>query len=441
LAKAADGFYFQAVEEERSQALAGLGSALGDHLRVPHGRLAFQSWDEAIRALTERDLGDRPALVILDEFPYLVAHSPELPSVLQRAVDRSRDGGAPVRFVLCGSALSAMSGLLTGTQALRGRASVDIVFRTFDVRTSAGYWGIGDPVTAFLVHAVVGGTPGYRDLLTASPPTRPGDLAKWLAAGPLNPASALFREDDYLLAEERSLPDRALYHSVITAIADGHTRQASIAAALGREQRAVQHPLKTLEDAGFVTRTDDALRARRPIYRLADPIVRFHHVITRRALAQFEDRRTAEAWAAAQSRFSTHVLGPHFEHIAREFALRFAAETTLGDRATTVGPALVNDVAGRTQHEVDVVAIGRARDGSESVLAIGEAKHTRAKRTLADLARLELIRGLVAGKRPTAAAARLLVFSAAGFDRNLSNEAERRNDVELIDMGRIYRGE
>ena len=267
------------------------------------------------------------------------------------------------------------------------------------------------------------------------------DVAKWLTAGPLNPASAVFREDDYLLAEERSLPDRALYHSVITAIAEGHTSQATIAAALGREQRAVQHPLTALEDVGFVSRTDDTLRSRRPIYRLADPIVRFHHVVTRRDLARFEERRTLDAWRDAQPRFATHVLGPHFEEIAREFTFRFAIDETVGGRAATVAPAVVNDSEGRTQHEIDVVALGRDPSGAEVVLSLGEAKHTTAKRTLADLQRLERVRGLVADKHPSAASAKLLLFSASGFDRNLINDAQQRHDVELIDLVRIYGGE
>ena len=112
LAEAAGGFYFQAVEEERSQALASLGSALGEHLEVPGGRLALENWDAAVGALSELPSKTSPTLVVLDEFPYLLAHSPELPSVLQRAIDRSRDGVAPLRLVLCGSALSAMAGLL-----------------------------------------------------------------------------------------------------------------------------------------------------------------------------------------------------------------------------------------------------------------------------------------------------------------------------------------
>ncbi len=96
----------------------------------------------------------------------------------------------------------------------------------------------------------------------------------------------------------RALTDRQLYHSVVAAIAAGARNQTAIGHALQREQRSVQHPLHALEEAGFVIATDDALRSRRPIYRIADPIVRFHHVVTRRDLARFEDRRTCNCQVA-----------------------------------------------------------------------------------------------------------------------------------------------
>ncbi len=440
LADVAGGFYYQAVEEERSQALAGFGEALGEYLGVPGGRLAIDSWQDALAALGDLPPKDGHAVVVIDEFPYLLSHSPELPSLLQRFIDRTCDGNQTLRLILCGSALSVMAGLLEGTQALRGRASTDVVVRTFDYRTSADFWGIADPTTALLVHSVVGGTPGYRDLLPASPPRRAGDFAKWLAAGPLSPASALFREDDYLLTEERSLSDRALYHAVVAAIASGNSNQSAVARALGREQRSVQHPLRALEDAGFVVATDDALRSRRPIYRIADPIVRFHHVVTRRDLARFEDRRTADAWEDAQPRFGTHVLGPHLEHLAREFTFRFASPDTVGGQVASIGPAVVNDTARRTQHELDVVALSRADDGSSHVLAIGEAKHTTAKRTLSDLARLDELRALIARKHPSAGSGKVLLFSASGFERNLTAAARGRADVELVDIDRLYSG-
>jgi uncharacterized protein len=439
LAKAAGGFYYQAVEEDRRQAFDGLGRALGEHLDVPGRRLAFASWDDALRAVA--DLGAKQrALVVLDEFPYLLAHSPELPSALQRVIDASRDTGGSVRIVVCGSALSTMATLLTGTQALRGRATLDLVVSSFDFRTAAQYWDVDDHETAFHIHAILGGTPGYRDLLPLAAPRRMRDLSRWLEVGPLNPSSALFREDDYLLTEERSLNDRGLYHSVLTEISKGRRTQSEIAMGLGRDQRAVQFPMKALEEAGFVTRSDDVLRDRRPTYALADPIIRFHHVITRPSLARFEDRDTAAAWRDADASFRTHILGPHFEHLAREFTRRFASTATVGGRPTVVGTTVLSDAANRSQHEIDVVAMGRSRDGSSSILAIGEAKYTAANRTLGDLDRLDRIRELLARKHPSASSARLLLFSGKGFERQLVIEAARRGDTELIDLDRLYSG-
>jgi hypothetical protein len=313
--------------------------------------------------------------------------------------------------------------------------------RTFDFRTAARFWGIDDPKTALHVHAVIGGTPGYRDLITAKTPSRMADFPRWLEHGVLNPASAMFREDDYLLTEERSLTDRALYHAVVGAIAAGNSSQGAIAAALGREARAVQHPLTALEDAGFVERHDDMLRSRRPIYRLADPIVRFHHVVTRADLARFEDRRFTEAWADAQPRFSTHVLGPHFEQLARDFTFSFASSATTGGSVASVGPAVVNDQRARAQHELDVVATTRARSGATRVAAIGEAKHSNRARSIADFARLEHIRSLLTDRDQSTPTTKLLLFSASGFARNLTAAADGRDDVELIDLDRMYNGE
>jgi uncharacterized protein len=440
LARAAAGFYYQAVEEEPHQALAGFGQSLGEHLQVPGGQLRLDSWDAALRAVGDLPAGDGPAVVVLDEFPYLLHHSPELPSLLQRFIDRTRDDRRALRIIVCGSALSVMADLLAGAQALRGRVSTDVVVQTFDYRRAAAFWGMADSSTAFLVHAVVGGTPGYRDVLPAAPPRQPRDLDAWLAAGPLNPASALFREDDYLLAEDRPLSSRAIYHAVLSAIAGGHTSQASIAQALGREQRAVQHPLRTLEEAGFIVAADDAFRSRRPLYRIADPIVRFHHVVTRRDLARFEDRRTREAWSDARPRFRAQVLGPHFEDLAREFTLRFASAATAGGQVASVSAAVVNDPGRRIQHQIDVVAFGREPSGSTRVVAIGEAKYTTARRTVADVRRLENLRRLLADRNAAARGVKLLLFSAAGFDSRLEALAASRADVELIDLGRMYAG-
>src|SRR5665647_3170263 len=56
-----------------------------------------------------RRAGRPPALAVIDELPYLLAHSPELQSVIQLAVDERRESSSPPsRLILCGSALATM---------------------------------------------------------------------------------------------------------------------------------------------------------------------------------------------------------------------------------------------------------------------------------------------------------------------------------------------
>jgi hypothetical protein len=439
LAEASGGFYYQALLQARLPALEDFGQKLGAWMGV--GPLRFRDWDEAFGAIFGLQGSPQPLTVVIDELPYLLEHSAELPSVLQRLLDESQHGGGQVRLVLCGSALSLMSQLLEGAQALRGRATVDLPVLPFDYRTAAGFWGISDPKTAFLVHAVLGGAPGYRDLVPAGAPHEPGELDDWVMAGVLNPASALFREDDFLLTEARGLTDRALYHSVLVAIAEGAARQSKIAAALGRSASTLGYPLSQLEQTGFIVKAQDPLRQNRPVYRVADPLLRFHSVITRRDIARFEQRLTDEAWRAAAPRFSSAVLGPHFEQLAREFTLRYADGDLVGGTPAIVESTVVNDKEAKQTREVDVVALEVTAAGAKRVCALGEAKHTNEVRGMGDLTRLERIRSLVEAANPRLVdgVIRLLVFSANGFTDELIRTAGDRGDVGLIDLETMYR--
>jgi hypothetical protein len=449
LASATRGFYYQALEHEPAQALTELGDRLGAHLGV--GRLALSDWDEAISSLgrlAPRTGGGLPALLpmqlgagsvaigpavaVIDEFPYLLEKTPELPSLLQRAVDRSKDEGWPaVRLILCGSAISVMAGLLEGQGALRGRAQTSLLMRPFSHRESARFWGITGPNLAFRVHAVLGGTPGYRELVR-SVPASIEEFDTWVVDEVLSPSAALFREDEWLLGEQRGLQDRALYLSVLSAVAGGTSTQSAIANELGRSQQSVLHPLDALVRSGFLDKHDDVLRQRRPVYHIADPVIRFHQVVRHPRVALFEDRRGAEAWADCQPSFESLVLGPHFEQLAREHVRR-VGETLIGVPVVTVGTTVVNDREHRAAHELDIVALGPGTGPNRrTIAAIGEAKLRDLD--LGDLDRLERIRTML----QSAEHAHVVLVSASGFTRSLVTVAAERADVHLVDLEDVY---
>lgn len=383
--------------------------------------------------------------MVLDEFPYLLHGAPELASAIQALYDDSRnDPAAPVaHLVLCGSAFTIMSELLSGARPLRGRSRLDLVIPPFDYRTAREFWGIADQEVAMRLHAVLGGTPGYRDL-TDSVPQSTEELDRWLIGHVLNPAHALFGETDYLLREDPTITDRALYQSVLAAIAGGQTTPGGIAAALGRDARSLWHPLDVLRAGGFVRRSEDVLSQRRPIYAVADPIIRFAMLIVRPRQAMYEERHAPSAWAASTEAFATRVLGPHIEDLAREWTRRFAAVTTLGGPVGIVGQAVLNDPAGRATHELDVIALaeGEQLHAKRAVIrAIGEAKSTNRPRSVGDLDRLERIRVLLAQRGHDAQQTRLLLFSRTGFTETLLDAARARDDVQLVDLARLYAGD
>ncbi len=443
-AAAHGGIYSLALEEERRPALDRFGHAIAGALGVP-AALQLEDWAQALRLALGLGQSGGGRLVVLDEFPYLLHGAPELPSTIQAIYDEARNepGTAAARLVLCGSAFAIMSELLSGARPMRGRARLDLLVRPFDFRLARQFWGIDDLDVAFRLHAVMGGTPGYRDLTDGAPQTL-AELDRWLQSSVLNPAHALFGEADYLLREDPRVTDRALYQSVLAAVAGGASRPAAIAAVLGRDARSLWHPLDVLQTAGFIGRSEDVLSRRKASYRVADPILRFGMLVVRPRLQLYEEGRSAAAWEASRDAFATHVLGPHFEELARQWTQRHASPATLGADVGITGQAVINDPAGRTQHEIDVIALATGEQlhaKRATIVSIGEAKATNRARGAADLARLRHVRSLLAGQGHDVAGARLLLFSRSGFTAELVDTARTQGDVELIDLARLYHGD
>ncbi len=441
LCQATGGFYFAATEATQAESLRQLGTALARYSEQP-GPYRFDHWDEAVDALMSLP-GDRPVPVVLDEFSYLARATPELPSLLQRALGPgARRNHSAARLLLCGSALPFMGGLLTGTAPLRGRASLELVVPTLDYRLAATFWGITDPSLALLVHAVVGGTPAYaREFTLGDTPDGHRDFGPWVCRNVLNPGRPLFREARFLLAEEPDLRDVALYHGVLTAIATGNNTRSGIASYLSRKATDLGHALTVLTDVGLVSHEPDAFHGRRSTYRIAEPILTFYHAVMRPEWSDLERPGHAEqVWARTQHTFHSKVVGPHFERLCRTWTRWYAADSTLGGHRIRVRSGTVPDPATRTSHEVDVAVFGRAGDERETLVAIGEAKWNTTM-GVADLRRLEHIRDLLRARDRTGTDdTRLLCFSGVGFTDELRARASATDTVQLVDLDRLYHG-
>jgi uncharacterized protein len=400
--------------------------------------IPFRDWNDAIRHLF-RAVRDRPVPVVIDEFTFLSRVTPSLPSIIQRELGPGGSGGeSAARLLLCGSAMSVMGGLLAGHAPLRGRAGLELVVRPFRFRDAAAFWGTTDPPLAILVHSVVGGTPAYRqEFVRGDAPADLDDFDAWVVRTALNPETPLFREARYLLAEEPDVRDPALYHSVLAAIATGHTTNGAIASYIGRKSDQISHPLNVLEDAALVVREPDAFRPGRATYRIVEPLITFYEAIMRRRWPALEIGRAEPVWRAVKQTFLSQVAGPHFEALCREVALE-AEPDLYGELPAEVWAGAVNDPANRSQVQVDVVVMAASEaGGSGRVLSLGEAKWGEVMGR-AHVERLSRARSLLAVKGFDVRDARLACYSAAGFTDEL-REIAGQETVLLIDPRRMYK--
>ncbi len=439
LALETGGFMFGATQQTEAQNLADLGAAyaafrgLGQPVTFPGFREAFA---ELFRLGEER-----PVAVIIDEFPYLVAATPALPSYLQQAL--SPLGHArqqtKTRLILCGSALTTMAQLLGGGAPLRGRARLELVVRPFRFREAAEFWDVAhEPELAFRLNALTGGTPAYKDMCGGSGPRTLGEFDRWAQRRLLSPSSAMFREGTLLLREEPSIADPTSYASVLAAVSAGASRRSEIAAALGRPSSALAHLVTGLEDIGLIEHLDDALRGKRSVFRIAEPVVRLHQLITARYEPELVAGRADRVWGRNAAVVTEKIYGPHFEDLARQWCLLYAEEETLGGAPSAVRPTEIACREHAHGHQLDLVVtddptpVGR-------ISAIGEAKATNAPVGLDQLRRLEHLRGLLPSHR-VEQPPKLLLFSRTGFTTGLTEEASTRPDVELIGLDRLYHG-
>jgi uncharacterized protein len=436
LATALGGIYFPSLELTEAVSLRLFADELIRFSGSPVP--AFRDWLDAIPYLF-RLAGDRVVPAVIDEFPFLVKPSPGLPSIIQRELGPGGSGSASrVRLLLCGSAVSVMGGLLSGSAPLRGRAGLELVVHPFGYRDAARFWGITDPRLAVLVHSVVGGTPAYRrELLREDTPGDLADFDAWVTRTVLNPQTPLFREARYLLAEETEIRDPSLYHSVLAAVAGGNNTAGGIASYIGRKSNEIAHPLRVLEDSRLLIKEPDLFRSGRARYRIAEPLITFYQAIMSRQWARLELGDGPAVWSGARARFLSQVMGPHFEAVCRDFAIAADPEV-FGGPPGEVGSGVVPDAANRTQIQVDVAVLAPAEHGrARKVLSVGEAKWDQVMGTR-HVDRLRRARDLLAVKGFDTRDTVLTCYSGAGFDREL--RADRRQDIRLVGLDRLYAG-
>ncbi len=260
------GWYSQAIEAQSDaqlqQVFADLKSQLGTNLTP-------KTWAEFFEILS---LQKKPWIFCLDEFPYLAAVDPSLPSQMQRWVDHSLPDGC--LLILAGSSTRMMNDMFLNRGApLYGRALKLLTVRPMAYAAFCRACDLPAKKTeSFEKFSCVGGLPKYWEFLAPRQ-----DVVAVAETLYFDFAPYMEQEPQRILRDEGIAGLNAL--AVLEAVGRGAERPSEIAMRLGTAQTNLSRLFQQLLDASILVRElpyGESLRTtKRMLYRIADPTIRF----------------------------------------------------------------------------------------------------------------------------------------------------------------------
>jgi uncharacterized protein len=347
---------------------------LGAHL---FDGITLDNWHAALRQVTSA-LPEGPAIVVLDEFPWLAESSPSLEGALQTVWDQVFES-KPVLLILIGSDLAMMEALTSYNRPLFGRAK-EFVVEPFTVADTAAMIGVDDCSVAVDAQVVTGGYPRLCLEWRGAP-----DVMSFVREQLTDENSDLVVTGRAVLAAE--FPTDIQARHVLGAIGAGDRTNKAISTRAGLQAAPLARSLHLLREGKRVVTADlpvSTRPAREPRYRVADPYLRFWLRFIEPALPDIARGRCdlalawlRDSWLDYRGRAVEPLVRASLERLATSDP-RLAGTSVVGGYWTRTGSV-----------EVDLVGVDQW-PGASRVSAVGSIKwrdrNPFDERDLADLA-------------------------------------------------------
>jgi hypothetical protein len=321
------------------------------------GAATYSDWDALFSVFAAQS--SNTGALVLDEFPYLVQTSPELPSIIQKYMDRK--SGAHI--VICGSSQRMMQGMaLDSSSPLFGRSREIMKIRPLEAGWIAKAFKEHDPSRCIELFAFWGGVPRYWELAVEY-----NDNDTALKELIFNRDGVLHDEPHRLLMDD--MRSAAQPHAILSLVGAGCHRLSEIASRLGKPAGNLSRPLENLIDLGYVMREmpfgENTRSTKRTLYKIDDPFISFWYRFIHPNASLLEKGMADSVFSSCRQTFASHTAHV-WEVLARNSTAHLKADGMTWNPGTRWWG---NDVNGNPC-EVDVVA--ESLDGKH--LLIGEAK-------------------------------------------------------------------
>lgn len=269
----------------------------------------YSSWEDMLKMLNT--LTDKRFTLCLDEFPYLVKHSPELPSILQRLIDSKI---LKFNIVICGSSQRMMQNMiLSPAEPLYGRAQAIIDLRPLPIAYLQEALNL-DGISTIEEYSVWGGVPRYWELREEY-----ANLKEAIKGTLLSTTAVLYDEPKRLFLDDMTATVQS--ESLMSVVAMGANRMSEIASRMGRDATALSAPIDRLIQMNYLRREipygESPKKSKKGIYRINDPMMDFYYTFIIPNMSSIGRGRKGFAMEDIDAGFNEYV-GRHWEHLCRE---------------------------------------------------------------------------------------------------------------------------
>lgn len=413
--------YFLADKRNHTDQLRELGRVVGnffkDDILIRNG---FRDWIEFFEYISKKS--DKPLVIAIDEYPYLVETDSATSSIFQKGLDEYLKN-TKVFFILLGSNISIMeSETLLHKSPLFGRRTGQILI---DPMTFSNSWKFF-PKKSFEhfvgIYSITDGMPAYLLQMEEKKTIKENIKNKIFS-----PTEFLYNEVEFMLEEELREPKN--YLAILKSISWGKRKFGEIVNETDLKKNIITKYLSVLEKLRLIEKEvpvteKNPQKSRKGLYKISDNFFRFWFQYVYPFKSDIEIGRLDYVLEQFDAKFNM-IEATVYERVCQEIIFDFE------DRLFPI------EKVGRwweREKEIDVVALSER----ENKIAFGECKWSSRPVGIDILKNLE-------GKAPFVQWGKedrkefFVLFSKSGFTAEMKKIAKERTDIVLVDKNKIIK--
>lgn len=405
---------FTSVEREESELLSMMTEAVLTVLAPDMAdSISFNSFENLFDFIGKHAEKER-IIFFIDEYPYLAKQCPYIQSVLQKVIDTKWENGN-LFFIICGSLVSFMKDeVLAESAPLHGRSSLGLKLSPFNYLETAEFLEDYSPEEKAICYGLTNGVAKYIEQFDPKVSLEENIIDQFYSVG------GYFSEEQVKTVVTGDKQNPALYNSIVSAVATGHTKNGEIATYIGSDD--VTYPLKVLVNAEVLERRI----SKKPYYVLNDSMLEFWFRYVSRATSLIN---AGNGTLYYESNVKEHIhdfMGKVFEKMAKEFLMMNAGKDDFPvlTEITEYQDSVIDESKKPKQIEIDLLG-----KNDNKMILVGECKFKNEAFDKTDLESLmDKIKYLPVND-PV-----ICVFSLGGFTDYVKSAAGNCRLISIEDM-------